>query len=98
MNGNQTDGNRIRKLTKNNSAFVSLPKVLAEECTKVFAKECNHEGSPGIISRADNKTPKKVALMRTTWHADFIFSICTFRPGEKSRLKSMLNVITVINF
>jgi len=61
LNGNQTDGNRIRKLTKNNSAFVSLPKVLAEECMKVFAKKCNHEGSPAILSRADNE-------LRSKWH------------------------------
>jgi hypothetical protein len=61
MNGNQTDSNKIRKLTKNNSAFASLPKVLAEECMKVFAKGCNHKISPAIILRMDNKLCRK-------WH------------------------------
>jgi len=28
----------------------------------------------------------------------YIFSTCTFFPGEKSRLNSMLKVITVKNF
>lgn len=50
-----------KKLAKKDSAFISLPKVLAEECMKVFAKKCNHAGSPAIVSRADNK-------LRRKWH------------------------------
>jgi len=51
---------RWQQNKKMHTPFVSLPKVLAEECMKMFAKECNHEGSPAI-SRADNKFRRK-------WH------------------------------
>jgi len=65
---------------------------------KVFAKECNHEGSPAIISRADKNSVETGINANYRACRFYIFSTCTFRPGEKSRLKSMLNVIIVMNF
>jgi hypothetical protein len=63
---------------------------------KVFAKKCNHAGSPAIVT-AYNKLRKSGINAIYKAYRFYIYSTCTFRPGEKSRLNSMLNVITVMN-